>query len=95
MTKKKNNNLNSFIFFTSTTIIITSFSVALLTVKNECLKTQHEINQLHKQYASNIDIVKELQSNKNYLMSEKNISEMLGNKMVSIVPETLSIKIDR
>ena len=95
MIKKKNNNLNSFIFFTSTTIIITSFFVSLLTVKNECLKTQHEIKQLHNQYASSIDVVKELQSNKDYLMSEKNISEMLGNKMVSIAPETLSIRMDR
>ena len=40
-------------------------------------------------------MVKELQSNKNYLMSEKNISEILGDKMVSVVPETLSIRVDR
>mgnify|MGYP001281400481 CR=1 FL=1 len=67
----------------------------VLSVKNECLKTQHEISQLRKQYASNLDMVKELQSNKNYLMSEKNISEILGDKMVSVVPETLSIRVDR
>ena len=95
MKKNKKKNLNGFIFFTTTIIIITSFFVSLLTVKNECLKTQHEINQLRKQYASNLDMVKELQSNKNYLMSEKNISKMLGNKMVSVAPETLAIKIDR
>ena len=95
MKKKKKNNLNLFVFFTTTIIIITSFFVTLLSVKNECLKTQHEISQLRKQYASNLDMVKELQSNKNYLMSEKNISEILGDKMVSVVPETLSIRVDR
>jgi len=95
MKKKKKKNLNSFIFFTVTIIIITSFFVSLLSVKNECLKTQYEINQLRRQYASSLDMVKELQSNKNYLMSETNISKMLGDKMISVAPETLSIRIDR
>ena len=94
MKKKKKNNFNSFIFFTTTIIIVTLFFISLLTVKNECLKTQHEIEELNKQYTANLNIVKELQSNKDYLMSEKNISEMLNNKMVSVAPETLSIIIE-
>ena len=94
MIKKKKNNINSFIFFTTTIIIATLFFISLLTVKNECLKTQHEINQLHNQYTANLNMTKELQSNKDYLISEQNISEMLNNRMVSIAPETLSIIIE-
>ena len=94
MKKKKKNNLNSFIFFTTTIIIVTLFFISLLTVKNECLKTQHEIAELNKLYAANLNIVKELQSNKDYLMSEKHISEILNDKMISVAPETLSIIIE-
>ena len=38
--------------------------------------------------------MKELQSNKEYLLSEKYINEFLGNKMSVVVPETLLIQVD-
>ena len=94
MKRKSNNNFTNFLFFTTSIVIITLFFISLLTVKNECLKTQHEIEQLYKLHASNSDIVKELQSTKEYLMSEENISLILSDKMVSVAPETLSIFIE-
>ena len=43
---------------------------------------------------SNIILVKELQSKKDYLLSEQNISNKLSNKMIAVTPETLIINMD-
>ena len=94
MSYKKKNLLN-FIFYCFTVTSITLFFIFLLTIKNECLKNQSEIEQLNRQYTSNLNIVKELQSNKDYLSSETHLKEILSNSMHTVAPETLLISIRR
>ena len=65
----------------------------MLTIKNECLKTQNDIEKLNNNYTSNLNIVKELQINKEYFLSKEYIETMISNNMVSIAPETLLIYI--
>ena len=95
MTKRnKKNNFSKFVQYSSLIILITSFFVSLLTIKNECISTQHNIEKLHRLNISNSNIVKELQSNKEFLMSEKYISNYLSEQMTVVVPETLIIEIE-
>ena len=77
-----------FILFTTSIIF---FFIMLLTIKNECLKTQYEIEQSHKLLTANANLVKELQSNKDYLASEQHINKILSSKMNVATPETLLI----
>ena len=86
-------NFSKFIFYTFFIIIATILFLSKLTIKNECIKTQLEIENLYKLQISNSNIVKELQSNKDFLMSEKHISKYLSNEMVVVVPETLLIHV--
>ena len=91
--KKQSDSIN-FLFYTSIVITITVSFIILLTIKNECTTTQFNINQLNKIYSNNSNVVKELQSNKEYLISEKYINKILSNKMFSVAPETLLIKMN-
>ena len=94
MTKRnKKNNFSKFVQYSSLIILITSFFVSLLTIKNECISTQHNIEKLHRLNISNSNIVKELQSNKELLMSENYINSFLSDKMTVVTPETLVIYI--
>ena len=43
----------------------------------------------------NTDIVKELQSTRDYLMSYEYVENYLSNKMVASIPETLIINIEK
>ena len=88
-----NKNLSNFIFYISTIVSITFFLIMLLTIKNECLKTQDDIEKLNKNYTSNLNIVKELQSNKEYFLSKEYIRSIVSDNMVSVAPETLMIYI--
>ena len=92
--KNRNNNLSNFLFFTISILLATCFLIALLTIKNECLKTHEDIQQLHKLQTSSLNTVKELQSNKEYLSSKERISEILSHNMITVVPETLLINIE-
>ena len=91
--KRYNQNFSKFIYYTFFIIIITILLLSKLTIKNECVKTQLAIENLHKLQISNSNIVKQLQSNKEFLMSEKYISEYLSNEMTVVTPETLLIEI--
>jgi len=93
MLNKNTNNFSNFIFYVATIASITFFFILLLTIKNECLKTQNDIEKLNNNYTSNLNIVKELQSNKEYFLSKEYIETMISNNMVSIAPETLLIYI--
>lgn len=94
MSKREyNQNFSKFIFYTFFIIITTFLILSKLTIKHECVKTQFEIEDLHKLQISNSNIVKELQSNKDFLMSEQYISEFLSNEMMVVAPETLIIYI--
>ena len=72
----------------------TVFLLISLTLKNECMKNEMEITELNKQKMHNINIVKELQSKKEYLLSEQHIISVLANKMIAVAPETLIVNIN-
>ena len=84
-----------FILYTISVVSITLFFILLLTTKNECLKTQNDIEQMNRQFTSNLNIVKELQSNKEYLSSKEHLKQLLANSMITVAPETLLIKIEK
>ena len=90
---KKNNYFN-FFFYTLTVIAISILFIAKTTIKNECEKTKVTINKLNNQFIINKDIVKQLQSNREYLESHEYVEQCLSNKMVAAVPETLIINIE-
>ena len=92
---KKNNNFFNFIFYTLTIILISGLFILKITIKNECLETQSSINKSKKMLVKNKDIVKELQSSRDYLMSYQHIQNILSEKMIAAVPETLIINMQR
>ena len=94
MRKKHNNNFINFSLYFCSIVGVTFFLLIYLTLKNECKNNQNEISDLKRQKLSNIILVKELQSKKDYLLSEQNISNKLSNKMVAVTPETLIINMD-
>lgn len=73
---------------------MTGSLIMFLTLKNECTEKEIEILQLEKSIVYNTNIVKELQSKREYLLSESYISEALSKRMVSVAPETLLIHIN-
>ena len=90
---KKNNIFFNFIFYTVTVIIFSSLFILKITVKNECISTQYDIENLNNMLIKNTDIIKELQSSRDYLMSYEYIENYLSDKMIAAVPETLIINI--
>jgi len=94
MRKKRNNNFINFMLYFSSIVGVTFFLLIYLTLKNECKNNKNEISDLKKQKISNIILVKELQSKKDYLLSEHHIINKLSNKMVAVTPETLIINMD-
>ena len=91
MIKKQNNNFINFMLYFSSILGITFFLLIYLTLKNEYKNNGNEISSLKKQKISNTIIVKELQSKKDYLLSEHHIINKLSNKMVAVTPETLIV----
>ena len=92
--KRNNKNLSKFIIYILYITTITFLGLSSIYIKNEVIATSSEITKLNEVYVSNLNIVKELQSNKEYLLSEKYINEFLGNKMSVVVPETLLLQVD-
>ena len=95
MKKNKNNNSLDFIFYTSTIILLFTIFILKISMKNEFIKTQGEIELLNNTYINNTGIVKELQSSRDYLLSHDYISNYLSDKMIVAVPETLIINVNR
>ena len=91
MIKKQNNNFINFMLYFSSILGITFFLLIYLTLKNEYKNNRNEISSLKKQKISNTIIIKELQSKKDYLLSEYHIINKLSNKMVAVTPETLIV----
>ena len=94
MRKKESNNLINFILYFSYIISTTLFLLFFLTLKNECINNEIEIANLNKEKMHNTNIVKELQSKKEYLLSENHISNALSKKMIAVAPETLIVNIN-
>ena len=91
MNKKGKNNSLDFIFYISTIILFFTIFILKISMKNECIKTQTDIENLNNTFINNASIVKELQSSRDYLLSHEYISNYLSDKMVVAVPETLII----
>jgi len=71
----------------------TVFLLVFLTLKNECVKNNIDIINIDKEKIHNTNIVKELQSKKEYLLSENHITSSLVNKMIAVAPETLIVNL--
>ena len=94
MIKKRNNNSLDFIFYISTIILFFAIFLLKISMKNECIKTQEDIENLNNTFINNSSIVKELQSSRDYLLSHEYVSNYLSDKMVVAVPETLIINMN-
>ena len=94
MRKQKKNNSINFIFYTLSILALSSFLLIKIYLKNECINAQYDIEKLNNTFIHNSDIVKDLQSSRDYLMTHDYISEFLIDRMVVAVPETLIINID-
>ena len=92
--KKKNSNLNNFVIYTLSILSAGFFLICYLNIKNQCVKLNNDILNLKKITIKNISIVKELQSQKEYFLSEHYISSVVGEHMIAVVPETEIIKLD-
>ena len=75
---KKNKNLNNFFIYLFTILGVSSFCIAFLTIKNQCTKLSNEITSLDKSISRNISIVKKLQKEKSYYLSEEYISNAVS-----------------
>ena len=91
--KKKNTNLNNFVIYTLSILSAGFFLICYLNVKNQCIKLNNDIINLKKSTTKNTSIVKELQSQKEYFLSEHYISSVIGNDMIAVVPESEIIKL--
>ena len=69
------------------------FLICYLNIKNQCVKLNNDIVNLQKSNAKNTSIVKELQSQKEYFLSEHYISSVVGESMIAVVPESEIIKL--
>ena len=93
MRKQKNKSFINFILYFSYIISCTVFLIIFLTLKNECINNEIDINNLNKEKNHNINVVKELQSKKEYFLSENHITSVLTNKMIAVAPETLIVNL--
>jgi len=92
---KNNNNFFNFLFYTITVLLLSSLFILKITIKNECIESQNNIEKSNNMLMKNTDIIKELQSTRDYLMSYQYIENCLSQKMVAAVPETLIINLNK
>ena len=91
--KKKNSNLNNFVIYTLSILSAGFFLICYLNIKNQCAKLSNDIVNLKKSTTKNISVVKELQSQKEYFLSEHYISSAVGEHMIAVVPQSEIIKL--
>lgn len=91
--KKKNSNLNHFVIYTLSILSAGFFLICYLNIKNQCIKLNNDIVNLKKITIKNTSVVKELQSQKEYFLSEHYISSVIGENMVAVVPESEIIEL--
>ena len=70
-----------------------TFFISFLTIKNQCAKLGNEITNIDKSISRNISIVKKLQNEKSYYISEEYISNAVKEDMIVVAPEPEIIKI--
>jgi len=91
--KKKNSNLNNFVIYTLSILSAGFFLICYLNIKNQCIKLNNDIMTIKKITAKNTSVVKELQSQREYFLSEHYISSIVGEHMIAVVPESEIIKL--
>ena len=91
--KKKNSNLNNFVIYTLSILSAGFFLICYLNIKNQCVKLNNDIVTIKKITAKNTSVVKELQSQREYFLSEHYISSVVGEHMIAVVPESEIIKL--
>ena len=91
--KKKNSNLNNFVVYTLSILSAGFFLICYLNIKNQCVKLNNDIINLKKTTSKNTSVVKELQSQKEYFLSEHYIASVVGEHMIAVVPESEIIKL--
>ena len=90
----RNNNLSNFIYYFSIIIFVTVFLISYLEIRNQFKKYQNAISDLKKTSLTKKSIIKELQSKKEYYLSEKHISKVTKSKMSVATPEPIIIKVE-
>ena len=85
--KKKNKNLFNFFVYLFSILTISLFLICYLSIKNQCRKMSSEITELENAVVKNINIVKDLQVEKEYYLSENYISKFMENIMIVTIPE--------
>tara|TARA_Y100000814_G_scaffold173267_1_gene126616 strand:+ start:734 stop:1048 length:315 start_codon:yes stop_codon:yes gene_type:complete len=83
----KNNTFRIFIMYVLSIFTFSVFLITFLTIKNQCAKLKYEITELKKAKINNTIIVKKLQSDKDFFLSEQYISSRVQDVMVAIAPE--------
>ena len=91
--KNQNQNLSKFIIYISYVLTITFLLLSHLWIKHSIGETELEISKMHENHINNLNIVKELQSNREFLMSENYINDYLKGQMSVVTPETLLIQV--
>jgi len=90
---KKNKNLYNFIVYSSSMIIVSLFLICFLTIKNQCIKINSEITEMENSLIKNTNIIKDLQKEREYYLSETYISKFMGDIMLVAIPEPEIINI--
>ena len=73
---------------------VTLFLISFLTIKNFCTKLSNDILILDKSVTKNSSIIKSLQSQKEYFLSEQYISQAVNSNMIVVAPEPEIININ-
>jgi len=90
---KKNKNLYNFIIYSSSMILVSLFLICFLTIKNQCIKINSEITEMESSLIKNINIIKDLQKDREYYLSETYISKFMEDIMLVAIPEPEIINI--
>tara|TARA_Y100000590_G_C15722653_1_gene1014043 strand:+ start:888 stop:1124 length:237 start_codon:yes stop_codon:yes gene_type:complete len=75
-------------------ILISLFLICYLTIKNQCIKINSEIAEIENSIIKNTNIVKDLQREQEYYLSEKYISKSMEDIMLVAIPEPEIINIE-
>ena len=74
-------------------ILVSLFLICFLTIKNQCIKINSEITEMESSLIKNINIIKDLQKDREYYLSETYISKFMEDIMLVAIPEPEIINI--
>ena len=93
---RRKKSLHDLLFFFSSVILIVSFSLVFLSMKNDCIFMKNEINHLKNIRQSQSSKVKVLSSKVNKMMRQDRIEELATKKFNLHIPspESLIVYLD-